>query len=206
MMRAGSLPKLIVITDPALALDEFLDRMRPVLALGPEVAVQVRLPGASGRAIYDYASRLITEAAAHENPVFVNGRIDVALALRTHVHLPVDAPRPRELRALFPSQWISVAVHNLEEARTVVGADLALVSPVFAPTSKPEDARMPLGPEGFAQLARSLECPAFALGGVNVQNAAALRGLARGFAVIGAVLHSQAPRIAAQTLLAALAD
>lgn len=193
------LPRLILITDPRLSFHELLSRLAPVLALGPEVGVQLRLPGASGRALHEAGLRLRELCAAHENPLFVNGRLDVALALGVHAHLPVDAPRPREVRHLFPDRLISASAHSLDEARDLEGADLALVAPVFSPGSKPDDARTPLGPGGFAQIAAALPMPAFALGGISEENAASVE--ASGFAAIGGVLHATSPVSAARVLL-----
>ena len=85
-----------------------------------------------------------------------------------------------------------MAVHDEQEAHRAVGADLALVSPVFPPGSKPEDTRPTLGPEGFRRLAAALPCPALALGGITPERASRLTGAA-GFAVISAVLEAEDP-------------
>ena len=93
-------------------------------------------------------------------------------------------------------------MHDEAEAARAAGADLALVSPVFAPRSKPVD-RAPLGPAGFASLAARLACPAYALGGVTAEGLAALAKVA-GAAVVGAVLDAPEPGRAAQQLLSLL--
>ncbi len=86
-----------------------------------------------------------------------------------------------------------------DEADSTDGADLALVSPVFRPGSKPDDTRAPLGVAGFQRIARALPCPAFALGGIETTNAGSVK--AAGVAVISAVLHASDPKAAAQALL-----
>jgi len=137
--------------------------------------------------------------------LFVNGRLDVALLVEADLHLPASAPLPAEVRPFLPpGRLCSAAVHLEEEARAAAGADLALVSPVFSPRSKPGDPRAPLGPEGFQALRSALPCPAFALGGVGPQNAGQVRGAA-GAAVIGAVMGAADPAGAVRALLAALA-
>jgi thiamine-phosphate pyrophosphorylase len=57
--------------------------------------------------------------------------------------------------------------HDLAEIRAAeaAGAALLFLSPVFATRSHPE--RAPLGPGGFAALARETRVPAIALGGMN---------------------------------------
>ncbi|NOJ90111.1 thiamine phosphate synthase, partial [Myxococcus xanthus] len=113
--------------------------------------------------------------------------------------------RDRDVRPHLPAgRWISAAVHDMAEARAARGADLALVSPVFAPGSKPGDTRPSLGPEGFSALAAALPCPALALGGITPARAVTLPDAA-GFAVISSVLEADDPTAAARSLLAACA-
>jgi thiamine-phosphate pyrophosphorylase len=120
------------------------------------------------------------------------------LALEAHLHLPAWALRPKEVRGALPEgRWISVAVHDEREARDAEGADFALVSPVFPTVSKPGVA--PLGPEGFARLARQLSCPAFALGGVTAERIGGLVEVG-GVAVISAVLSADDPAKAVHEL------
>lgn len=71
---------------------------------------------------------------------------------------------------------VSMAVHAQDEALKAnrSGADLGFVSPVFRTRSHPDAAG--LGPADAARLARTLACPAFALGGVTAQNYERLLG------------------------------
>ena len=118
-----------------------------------------------------------------------------------HLHLPAWGPTVHDVRPHLPAgRWVSAAIHDADEARLTRGADLALVSPVYAPGSKPEDSRAPLGPEGFRALAASLTCPAMALGGITPERAVLLPE-AQGFAVISAVLEAEDPARAARALL-----
>jgi len=195
------LPLLIVITDweiPRLAL---LAALESALSLGPEVAVQHRHPGATDRAFLEEGEQLAMLCRRFDNPLFVNGRLDVALLLRAHLHLPSRGIQVADVRAhLQAGAWISAAVHDLQEALEANGADLALVSPVFAPGSKLTAPRPPLGPEGFGRLAKETPCPAFALGGIAPSNASLLHG-AGGFAAISSVLKARDPKAAANSLL-----
>jgi thiamine-phosphate pyrophosphorylase len=201
---AAALPRLIVITDWSLPREALLERLDQALSAGPEVAVQHRHPGAPIRAFLEEARALRGLCARRGNALFVNGRPDVALLVDAHLHLPAGGVRPSEARPLLPEgRWISAAVHDEAEARDAEGADLALVSPVFAPGSKPEDTRAPLGPEGFGALARRLSCPAYALGGIDAERARRVNGAA-GAACITPVLHAADPRQAAEALLLAL--
>lgn len=194
------LPRLIVITDWTLPREVLLARLGAALAAGPEVAVQHRHKEAPVRAFLEEARLLRELCDRGGNALFVNGRLDVALLVDAHLHLPANGLRPEDVRAHLPAgRWISVAVHSEAEATAARGADLALVSPVFRPLSKVDD-RAPLGPDGFEALAARLPCPAYALGGVTAEGIGTLRS-ATGCAVIGAVLHAEDPRAAATGLL-----
>jgi thiamine-phosphate pyrophosphorylase len=198
------LPLLVVITDWALPRERLLGALEDVCALGPRVAVQHRGPALPSRRFLEEARVLRALTAARGVPLFVNGRLDVALLVEAHLHLPASGLRAAEARAHLPrGRLLSVAVHDAAEAVEARGADLALVSPVFAPGSKPGDTRAPLGPEGFQALASLLPCPAFALGGMGPRTAGAVAGAA-GVAVVSAILQAPRPREAAERVLEAL--
>ncbi|TSC24575.1 thiamine phosphate synthase [Corallococcus sp. Z5C101001] len=195
------LPRLVVITDWRLPRTRLLSALDRALAAGPGVAVQHRHPEASGRLFLEEARLVADLCRARGRTLFVNGRLDVALLVDAHLHLPAAGPSPLDVRPhLPPGRLISVAVHDAHEAESAAGADLALVSPVFAPGSKPGDTRAPLGLEGFRGLAARLPCPALALGGITPERA---RGVpdAWGFAAISSVLEAEDPRSAAMALL-----
>ena len=193
----SQLPKLVVITDWALAEPVLFARLGAALAAAPFIAVQHRNPGATARVFFEQGQRLKALCDRFEAPLFVSARLDVALSLDAHLHLPGWGLHPRDVRAQLPAgRWLCVAVHDEEEAARARGvADLALVSPVFQTASHPQ--AQPLGVAGFARLAQAAGCPSYALGGVT---AASLGGLsdAAGAAVISAVLHAKDPAAAAR--------
>ena len=196
-----AVPRLIVITDWRLPRARLLAALERALEAGPEVAIQHRHPEASARTFLEEARWLAALCHARGNPLFVNGRLDVALLAGAHLHLPARSLAVEDVRPHLPSgRLLSVAVHDEEEARLAQGADLALVSPVFAPGSKPGDTRPQLGPSGFQALAAAMSCPALALGGISPERIAQLPG-AYGFAVISAVLEAEDPAAAARALL-----
>lgn len=196
------LPRLIVITDWTLGRERLLRAVEASCAAGPEVAIQHRHPDATARDFLDEAYALAELTSRRGNALFVNGRLDVALLAGAHLHLPARAVRPQDARPHLRDRWISAAVHDEREAEDAEGADLALVSPVFAPLSKPLHAPAPLGADGFSSLASHLRCPAYALGGITAQNVSPLG--AKGAAVISSVLRAEDPRGAAERLLLAL--
>jgi thiamine-phosphate pyrophosphorylase len=184
------LPRLIVITDWRMPRDLLLQRAEAALALGPMVALQHRHPEAPIRPFLEEARVLAGLCQKRQNPLFINGRLDVALLLGADLHLPARGLLPTDVRPLLPKDaWVSISVHNEKEASAAQGADIALISPVFPVGSKLSDDRPPLGPEGFARLAEQVDCAPFALGGITAERAATLRGAA-GYAAVSAVLQS----------------
>lgn len=196
------LPRLILVTDWRMPRERLLQSIDSALRAGPGIAVQHRQPGAPIRPFLDDARTLAELCARHRAPLFVNGRLDVAVALGVHLHLPAGGIVASEARPHLGHRLLSVAVHDAPEAVLARGADLALVSPVFHPGSKPDDRRTPLGADGFHALARQLECPAFALGGITAERIAELQPA--GVAAVTAVLEADDPRAAAAAMLAAL--
>ncbi len=198
-----ALPELILITDWSLGGPVLLARLADALAVSPRIAVQHRHPEITARQFLAEARQVAELCAKGGNLLFVNGRLDVALLVEAHLHLPAQGLHPLDVRGhLPPDRLISAAVHDAGEAADAKGASFALVSPVFAPTSKPKDPRPPLGVQGFEALAATLGCPCFALGGVTPQTAGQIPR-PHGLAVIGSVLHAQDPAAAAAAILAA---
>lgn len=195
---------LLVITDWTLGEERLFSVLGRLGALGPRLAVQHRHPGASTRTFLTQARALASLCARHGNPLFVNGRLDVALLVGAHLHLPVDAPTPAQVRAHLPRDlWVSASVHSPAELERALGADLLLVSPVFAPGSKPTDARPTLGAGGYARLRALARCPALALGGMTPERLGMLGGV-DGVAVQSAVLGAEDPVAVAAAFLQAL--
>lgn len=192
-----------MITDWTLPGDAHRAALEAVAALGLEVCIQHRDPGAAVRGFLDRARWLADLTRRTGAQLAINGRLDVALLVGANLHLPVDGPRPAEARPLLPAgRWISAAVHSEAELAEAAGCDAVLLSPVFAPGSKPGDARPPLGPEGFARLAgRAAPLPCFALGGMTPARLAML-DRCQGAAAQSGILRAADPAAIARAFLA----
>ena len=193
-----------MVTDWTLPEAAHWAALEAVAALGPEVAIQHRDPGAQVRAFLARGQRLAVLCQRGGAQLCINGRPDVARVLGANLHLPVEGPRASEVRPfLGADRWLSAAVHSEEELLAASGADCVLVSPVFAPGSKPGDVRPPLGVEGYRALAARSPVPAFALGGMTTDRARQI-GTCGWVAAQSAVLGAQDPAAGARALLAAL--
>ena len=180
-----------MVTDWTLPEAAHWAALEAVAALGPEVAIQHRDPGAQVRAFLARGQRLAVLCQRGGAQLCINGRPDVARVLGANLHLPVEGPRASEVRPfLGADRWLSAAVHSEEEL-------------LAAPGSKPGDVRPPLGVEGFRALAARLPVPAFALGGMTADRTRGI-GTCGGVAAQSAVLGAQDPAAGARALLAAL--
>lgn len=182
--RGSALPPVLMLTDDR----RLPDPVPAARALPRGAAVVLRHYGAPERAVL--AQRLARIAGI---VLLVAG--DMALARRVGargLHLPEVGGRPPRLR---PRGFlVTMAAHSLPALRRAkaLGADAALLSPVFATASHP-GART-LGPLRFAALARAAGLPVYALGGITAATAPRLRHSgAVGFAAIGG-LAGPAPR------------
>ena len=129
--------------------------------------IQIREKDLSTTELLDLARRVV--ATAGPTRVFINSRLDVALAAgAAGIHLPSHSPPPAEFKRIAPHLMVGVSCHNQAElvAAEAEGADYAVLSPVFAPLSKPLEG-VALGLEGFIELAGAVSIPVLALGGIT---------------------------------------
>lgn len=164
--------------------------LRAAAAAAAGAGIILRQYGAPGRALL--AAALARLCRRQRRPFLVAG--DAALARRVGadgVHLPErQSHLARVLKARHPGWIVSVAAHGRPGLVRGRGADLALISPVFASRSHPGGAT--LGPVRFAALARAAARAGLvpvALGGLDGGKFRRLQGSgAAGFAAIDAFI------------------
>ena len=200
--RGQTLPfKLLLITD--WSRPDCLAQLKDALRAGPGIAIQHRHPGATDAVFYEEGLRL--KDLIGDAPLFINSRLDLALALEAHLHLTYHSLRADDVRPHLGSKWLRASFHPgpLPDPLPRGGeGDFLLVSPVFDPISKPPE-RPALGVEAFQRFVSACPLPCFALGGITAARIASL-GPVAGVAVIGEVLHAASPAHAAEALLRAL--
>ena len=199
------LPRLHVLTsDEVLGREDFGIRAAAFAAAGSSVALhaRTRLNGARLAAL---TTRLLALARPPEAAVFVNGRADVARALRPQgVHLAQgDLPLEAVRRVLGQewSGWVGRSIHSEEEARAAheEGADYLMVGNVYRTESHPE--RPARGLE-LVRRSAARGLPIIAVGGVTAERIPELRAAgAWGVAVIAAAWSAPDPAEAARALL-----
>jgi thiamine-phosphate pyrophosphorylase len=179
--RTRRLPWLILMTDPARGGDT----LAAAAALPRGSVVILRHDSVPGRA--DLATRLAPLCRARGLRLSIARDARLALRLGAGLHL-ADGMEPPVLWRLHGRGLLTVAAHGpaaLARARRM-GADLALLSPLF-PTASHPGARA-LGTVRFARFARSAGLPVAALGGVTAPRVtAAARAGAVAVAAVGAL-------------------
>jgi thiamine-phosphate pyrophosphorylase len=142
--------RLLLVTDDALLGRGDVVAICQAAVRGGVTAVQLRLKHASDSTLLDQARRLV--AALHV-PVFVNDRVDVALAVgAAGAHLGPDDLSPELARAIVPAGFIiGASVGSAAEIERGSAADYWGVGPLHA-TSTKSDAGVPLGIEGACGL------------------------------------------------------
>lgn len=196
----------MVISDPVLLKGrDAVGVLRQAVA-GGATMVQVRWKDGTPADVLELTRTLV---AALTVPVLVNDRVDIALAAgAAGAHLGGDDLPLDSLRPHVPAGFVlGISVGSADEAtRAPATADYWSIGPCFATPTK-HDAGPPLGPEGFAALARLAPdgVPVIGIGGISAANAASvIRAGATGVAVIGGVLGAPDPAVAAQALRVAL--
>jgi thiamine-phosphate diphosphorylase len=199
--------RLIVITDEQLAAPRAVRTVVAAALDGGAPAIQLRYKSATARALYDTALELLPIVRAHGALLFINDRLDVALAARVDgVHLgPGDMP-VAAARSIAPRDFL--IGFSTDDPATALGAEQAGASyigcgAVFGTTSKAEVGDERIGTARLADVVRAVRIPVIAIGGIEESNIheTATAG-ARGAAVIGAVMKADDPATAVRALLA----
>ncbi len=165
VLRGLQLPAEYAISRAGeIGTEPFLARLESRLRGGLKL-IQVREKNFSREAAADLARRVIALARPYGARVILNA--DPALAHRVGadgVHLSADKLRAAANRPELP--WCGASCHSAEELRIAesLGVDLAVLGPVRATPSHPD--AVPLGWDGFREIAAGASLPVYALGGL----------------------------------------
>jgi len=200
--------RLIVVTDPSCGEGrEIADVVRAALR-GGAPGIQLRGKDQPAREQVELARALLAETRPAGALLFVNDRLDVALAAGADgVHLGQDDLPVGAARRIVPAGFllgISAETPDLALAAERSGADYVGTGPVYATGSKP-DAGDAVGLQRIAEVAAAIRIPVVAIGGIDASNAAdVVRAGATGIAVISAVMRAADPERATRNLLRAI--
>lgn len=195
-----------MITDVAQATPRSVEDVVGAALAGGAPAIQLRDKAASAREVASIGRALLTLTREAGALLFINDRVDVALAIGAdgaHIgpsDLPVEAAR-----SLAPAPFLlGTSTDEPARARALVadGADYIGCGTVFRTTSKPE-AGEPIGLESLQAVVDAVDVPVVGIGGVDVEGARMIAEQtgAAGTAVIGAVMAAPDPEAATRALL-----
>jgi len=200
------LPRLVLVTDRrATAGRDLVDVVRAALDAGLP-AVQLREKDLPGGPLLALAERLRGATTSAGALLFVNDRVDVAIACGADgVHLGGASMPVEAARTLLPARaLIGVSTHAPAELAATT-ADFAFFGPVHTTPSKAASGP-PQGEDRLRAAVAAARVPVLAIGGVTVATAPGVRAAgAVGAAVIRAILEAPDPGAATRALLAALA-
>ncbi len=167
-------------------------------------AVQLREKDLPSRELYELAWELRALTCRYDARLFINDRIDIALAVEADgVQLGIGSLPVSVARGIAPDMLIGYSSHAVAEAVEAIekGADFVTFGPVFHTPSKAAYGE----PAGLAKLATAcekLKDKVFALGGINRNNIA--QTIAAGcyrLALISDILAAQDPTASAKEII-----
>lgn len=169
---------------------------RAVIDARPAV-LQLRAKGMLAREMLAVLRTLVTGCRHAHVPLACNDRADLAvLAGCDMVHVGQTDASPHLVHRIAPGLGIGISTHDLDQLRTAVAAHPTYVAfgPVFS-TSTKENPDPVVGLEGLAAAHALLrgEVPLVAIGGITLENAAAVSRHADMGAVIAGLLPDAGP-------------
>jgi thiamine-phosphate pyrophosphorylase len=200
--------RLVVITDPGCGEGRELVEVVRAALRGGAPSIQLRAKDQPAREQVALARALLAETRAAGALLFVNDRLDVALASGADgVHLGQDDLPVEAARRIVPAGFlVGISAETAELARAAErgGADYVGTGPVYATGSK-ADAGEAVGCRRIAEVAAAVRIPIVAIGGIDAANAGEVVAAgAAGVAVISAVMRAPDPERATRGLLRAV--
>ena len=188
--------RLYVIPDRTVGAPLRLEEQARQALAGGATALQLRDKEADGGELFAEARQMLCLCRELGVPLFVNDRLDIALACGADgVHLGQNDLPVAEARRLAPRPFIiGASARTPEDADRAVrdGADYLGVGAVF-PTGSKEDAQV-IGLDGIRAITRAAAVPVVAIGGVSLDNLGEVMACgADGVAVISAAVRGDIP-------------
>ena len=193
---------LYLLTEESIPLEK-LERIIEEAILGGVTAVQLREKNADGKIFYEKALKIKQLLANYSIPLFINDRVDIALAVEADgIHIGQDDLPLSVVKQFVPmSMKIGVSVKNVQQAlkAEAEGADYIGVGSVF-PTSTKQDASI-LQYGVLNMICQAVTIPAVAIGGITSANLPQIldSGIC-GAAIVSAIMKADDPRKAAEIL------
>ncbi len=194
-----------------LVTDRGLSRGRSTLEIlqgavrGGVTCVQLREKNCPVRDFIEQANSIKAYLRAHDIPLIINDRVDVAQAVGADgVHLGQSDMLLHVAREILKdSMIIGISAESLGDAIEAEkgGADYIGVSPIYATPTK-TDTAPPLGLEGLREIRNAVRIPLVGIGGLTKDNTGeVIKHGADGVAVVSAIVSADDPELATKELL-----
>ncbi|MBA4372437.1 MAG: thiamine phosphate synthase [Thermodesulfovibrio sp.] len=187
--------RLYLITDRKLfSDDDMMFRGIEQALRGGIDAVQLREKEMETRGLLAMAYRLRELTGKYKARLFINDRVDIAMAVEADgVHLGCSSiPAEAARKVAGERMLIGRSTHSVEEALAAekAGADFITFGPVFETPSKKQYGE-PLGPDMLKKAAGRIALPVFAIGGIKQKTIRDVMAAgAYGIALISGILAS----------------
>lgn len=160
-------------------------------ARGGASALQLRNKSLNDRDLFKLAIRMKSILREYNIPLFINDRVDIALASRADgAHLGQSDISPADAKRLGGKDFkIGITIDSLEDlnAANDLPVDYVAIGPIF-PTSTKALKKSPVGLEGLSELRQVTRHPIVAIGGIDDSNAhSVIKAGADGIAVLSYV-------------------
>jgi thiamine-phosphate pyrophosphorylase len=198
--------RLVLITSEDLAgTNGVVNVVQQALSAGAP-SIQLRAKEATARELTAMVQGLIPAVRAAGSLLFVNDRLDVALAAGADgVHLGPDDLPVRDVRSAVDDDFIvGYSTDDPADAAQAQadGADYLGSGTVYATTNKSDPGEV-IGVEGLRRVVEAVSIPVVGIGGITPERAEAVAETgASGIAVIGAVMSAADPGDAVRRLMA----
>jgi thiamine-phosphate pyrophosphorylase len=196
--------KLYLITDRKQTRLPLPEAVRLALEGGVK-AIQLREKDLPVRDLLQLARELRSVTREFGAKLFINDRVDVALAVEADgVHLGHQSLPPEPVKRLARSRLVvGVSTHTIEEAKAAEagGADFITFGPVFFTPSKASFGAT-VGLDCLKSAKKLVKVPIFGLGGIKSGNIRQVLSFgADGVSMISAVFSAEDIRKAAESVL-----
>lgn len=197
---------LYLITDRCLAggVEKLIGKIKNALEGGVK-AICLREKDLPANPLFSLALRLRRMTKEFNALLFINDRVDVALAIKADgVHLGQSSFSPKDVRPLVGRKMlIGVSAHSIKEALQAErdGADFVTLGPVYHTQSK-EKYGEPIGTSPLEKASKVLRIPFFGIGGIKKENLKEISEAgASGAALISGVLSARNPKTATTEII-----
>ena len=194
---------LVTNSDQFNSDDEFLDAIASALEGGVDI-LQLREKNMAANKVLELGKKIKQLCVQYDTTFIVNDRVDIAMILEADgVHLgqdDLDIFSAREI--LGPNAIVGISTHAPEQALKAVadGADYIGVGPVFTTPTKP--GRVAVGLEYAKWTAENIEIPAFAIGGIDLENCQEVLNIGiKKIAVVRAIINAASPQAEAEKFI-----